>query len=272
MTRRHYVDTSRGQLHLRMAGDGDPLIMSHWAPLSSRMYESVLPHIARAGFRVLAFDLMGFGQSDRRAGPWQISEHADVLEEAILSLGASSCWLLGGHFSNNVTVELAHRPKIDPQGVILDGGPFIPAEQFKAMIAKAKIGRGRGLHEDGSHRTYVWDVAVNALKFFDPDFELSERTLPMVYEYMADYLATGMPDDMGATVPYDLRARLETLALPVLVLAAETDPLRPSFEPMVELIQRGRGHCFPGGHPLIDPDGGAAYAAVIVDFLKEFAG
>ena len=112
-------------------------------------------------------------------------------------------------FSNNVTVELAHRTSLNVRAIGLDGGPFLPPEVFEAMIKRAKVGRGPGLHDDGSHRSFVWDVAVNALNFFDPAFELNDDSVGMVYDYMADYLATGMPDDQGATAPYDLKGQLE---------------------------------------------------------------
>jgi len=47
---------------------GDPVILIHGWPLSKEMWEYQLEPLIDAGFRVITYDLRGFGQSDR---PWR---------------------------------------------------------------------------------------------------------------------------------------------------------------------------------------------------------
>ena len=63
--RRAYVDGPYGQLHLRIAGHGTPLILLHQSPLSGDQFSAVLPLLAEAGFCAVAMDTPGFGDSVR---------------------------------------------------------------------------------------------------------------------------------------------------------------------------------------------------------------
>ncbi len=49
------------------AGDGPPVLLLHGFPDSWRLWRHQLPALARAGHRVIAPDLRGFGKSDRPA-------------------------------------------------------------------------------------------------------------------------------------------------------------------------------------------------------------
>src|SRR5262245_37631285 len=48
--------------------DGEPVLLLHGFPDSSRLWRHQTPALTAAGYRVLAPDLRGFGQSDRPAG------------------------------------------------------------------------------------------------------------------------------------------------------------------------------------------------------------
>jgi len=55
--RMHYVDEGRE--------DGDPVLLLHGEPSWSYLYRYMIPPLARAGLRVIAPDLIGFGRSDK---------------------------------------------------------------------------------------------------------------------------------------------------------------------------------------------------------------
>ena len=42
-----FADTLSGQLHFRACGAGPDIVLLPWAPVSGRMYEHVVPHLAR---------------------------------------------------------------------------------------------------------------------------------------------------------------------------------------------------------------------------------
>ena len=63
--RRGYTDGPFGQIHYQdTGGDGEPLILCHQAPITSRQYDRVYPLLAAAGIRAIGIDTPGFGLSD----------------------------------------------------------------------------------------------------------------------------------------------------------------------------------------------------------------
>lgn len=269
-----YVDTSAGQLHVTSAGEGPVVALMHWTPLSARMYEHELPCLAEHGFQAVGLDLMGFGRSHKPGEIWPFERHAEIVAEALHAMSVSSYAVLGAHFSAPIAVELAVNSKSGVTALLLDGcGHLLPAEAAQAISSKVGKLQGPGLHDDGSHRTFVWDQAVNAYKVFDPAFELAERTLPLVYRFMLDYLSTGLPKDFGTFQPYDMADKLAQVRVPCCVLSADTDPLLAAQAPTVEAIKKGAAavHAvtITGAHPLHDPDRQGEYADAIAAFLKD---
>jgi pimeloyl-ACP methyl ester carboxylesterase len=52
---------------VRAQGAGEPIVLMHGLPASSYLYRKVIPHLADAGFRAVAFDLPGLGMAARPA-------------------------------------------------------------------------------------------------------------------------------------------------------------------------------------------------------------
>lgn len=269
-----YADTDAGQLHLSITGDGPNVVLMHWTPLSARMYEHELQRLADLGFKAIGVDLMGFGRSAKPGEIWPFEKHAAIVEQALTRTDIKSFAVLGAHFSAPIAVELALSNTAEVTALMLDGcGHLLPQEA--AGVIGAKVGKmsGPGLHEDGSHRTFLWDQAINAYSIFDPDFELTPGTLSQVYRFILDYLSTGMPDDFGTFSPYDMTGKLAEVTVPSCVLTAETDPLRAAQKPTVEALKAGTSAAsavtLSGGHPLHDPNRRGEYAGAIAAFLKE---
>ena len=268
-TRFAYVDTSRGQLHVTECGAGPPIVLMHWVPLSGHMYDAELPHFARLGYRALALDLMGFGRSSRREGlGWQIADHVQVVTEALNALGITNGVMLGGHFSSSIAIELALNPSRASRALVLDGSLLMPKEAFADVRGRAEGLKGPGLHEDGSHRTWLWDQAVNVYKVFDRDFQVADATVPILYQFVQDYLATGFPGEMGTDAPFDFATQLSKLTIPALIVSSETEPLRPSYDAMLAVTPNSSGHMFAGGHPLHNPARTGEYATAIQAFAS----
>lgn len=65
----HRVPAAQGRVYVRnYAGQGDPMVLMHGFPDNQRIYEEVIPQLIAAGRRVIAFDFLGFGESDRPTG------------------------------------------------------------------------------------------------------------------------------------------------------------------------------------------------------------
>ncbi|WP_245545831.1 alpha/beta fold hydrolase [Nocardia higoensis] len=114
--RRTYLDTPRGQIHVRLAGDGDDLILLlHQTAASSVMYERFAAEMLAAGcgarYRLLAPDTPGFGMSFTPDRPYDLNDWAADMFAALDSVDAGRVHLLGHHTGAAIAgVMAATRP------------------------------------------------------------------------------------------------------------------------------------------------------------------
>jgi non-heme chloroperoxidase len=91
-------DIQRGEnvyLNYQDCGDGQPVILIHGWPLSNKMWENQIQAIVDAGFRCIAYDRRGFGDSDR---PWLNYDYNSLaldLRALIEQLDLRQCVLVG---------------------------------------------------------------------------------------------------------------------------------------------------------------------------------
>jgi 2-hydroxy-6-oxonona-2,4-dienedioate hydrolase len=97
-----YLDLGDGQIYYETAGDGFPLVLSHAAFLDRRMFDDIWEPLA-AEFRVVRYDMRGFGKSSPVNGP--VSRRAD-LQQLLKHLGITRCHLVGCSHGGEITLDL----------------------------------------------------------------------------------------------------------------------------------------------------------------------
>lgn len=269
-----FADTLTGQLHFRACGAGPDIVLLPWLPASGRMYEHVLPHLARAGFRAIAFDLAGTGRSHKKCKNWTPKQFATDVLEACGSLHTVPYTVVGGRFSASVAVEMLLASPAQVTGAVLDGVPGLAPEELRKLTPPtagltAKVGG------EGDWRVFPFEVMVRTLKNWDPSFELTQETLPLVYEYTRDLMDLGYEtistteiDSKGAKGGYDILARLGEVSQRVLVMTSDADNLAPAYNRALERARNSRGHKFAGSHPVLTPARAAEWAQVLVSFAR----
>jgi len=270
-----FADTLSGQLHFRACGAGPDIVLVPWAPASGRMYDALMPHLARAGFRAIAFDLAGTGRSHKNCRSWTPQQYAADVLEACGSLHTVPYTVIGGRFGASVAVEMLLASPAQVTGAVLDGVLGLAPEELRKM-AQPTTGLSPRLADDGAHRSFAFDVAVRQLKDWDPGFELTQASLPLVYEYLRDYLELGYEaiaagveaDARGGKGGYDVLARLGEVSQRVLVMTSDSDSLAPAYNRALERARNSRGHKFEGNHPVLTPSRAQEYAQVIVSFAR----
>lgn len=76
-------------------GEGKPVVLIHGWPLSSRSWEKQVPALLKAGYRVIAYDRRGFGQSGRPSGGYDYDTMADDLHAVMTRLDLRDATLVG---------------------------------------------------------------------------------------------------------------------------------------------------------------------------------
>ena len=105
MTQR--AQTSLGEIAFDVSGDGSPVVLVHGTPSRAAVWRQVVPTLADT-HRVFVFDLLGFGDSERRLDQdVSIAAHGRVLRELVELWGLVDPAVVG-HDIGGATAVRAH--------------------------------------------------------------------------------------------------------------------------------------------------------------------
>lgn len=98
-----YADINGAQLYYEMAGSGQPVVLVHATIGDCRMWDDQFDVLA-ARYRVLRYDMRGFGRSEPVAG--QFTHHAD-LGDLMVHLSIEGAFLIGCSRGGGVICDVA---------------------------------------------------------------------------------------------------------------------------------------------------------------------
>jgi pimeloyl-ACP methyl ester carboxylesterase len=105
------IPVGAGALHVeRLGRGGRPIVLLHGFGTCAFLWRRIAPLLAERGFTVLAFDLLGYGESDRPpdAG-YGLQAQADYLDLALTALRLPPAVVVGQDIGALVALELATR-------------------------------------------------------------------------------------------------------------------------------------------------------------------
>ena len=82
-------------LYYQDLGTGQPIVLIHGWPLSHRMWEAQVNALTEAGYRCIAYDRRGFGESGRPAGGYDYDTFAGDLNDLMTQLDLRNAALAG---------------------------------------------------------------------------------------------------------------------------------------------------------------------------------
>jgi pimeloyl-ACP methyl ester carboxylesterase len=98
-----YVGAGDGRLYYEVAGEGEPLVLSHAGFLDSRMFDAQWQALARH-FRVIRYDMRGYGRSTQVSGPLC---RRDDLRRLLEHLRLTQAHLVGCSMGGEIALDLA---------------------------------------------------------------------------------------------------------------------------------------------------------------------
>jgi len=83
----HRIAVENGSLYARAyAGAGPAFVLMHGFPDNLHIYDDLIPHLVAAGRRVVAFDFLGFGASDKPGSGYSFTQQMGDLEAVVAAL------------------------------------------------------------------------------------------------------------------------------------------------------------------------------------------
>jgi pimeloyl-ACP methyl ester carboxylesterase len=125
--RLHYTDSG---------GEGAPVVLIHGNTVTFEDWQlSGVSAKAEQRYRVIAFDRPGFGYSQRpRLKLWTPGAQADLIHQALASLGVTRAIIVGHSFGALVAVALAIRHPRLVRGLVAASGYYFPTFRLDALM------------------------------------------------------------------------------------------------------------------------------------------
>lgn len=179
-------------------GDGDPLVLLHGTPFSAQVWRRIAPLLARR-WKVYYFDLLGYGESEMRAGQdvslgVQNRLLAALCREWQLTTPEILCHDFGGatalraHYLDGLRYR--RLTLVDPVAVAPSGSPFVthvreheaafaglPAYAHDALLRAYLQSAARATLRDEAFETYMrpWRGEVGQPAFYRQIAQMDQR-------------------------------------------------------------------------------------------------
>jgi len=273
----HYVTVGDGlRVHYVDEGprDAAPVLMMHGEPSWSYLYRKMIPIVARAGHRVVAPDLVGFGRSDKpvRREDYTYQRHVEWMRAVLETLDLRGVTLVcqdwGGLIGLRLVAEHPERfARVVAANTFLPTGDRPPTPAFLAWQKYSQT--TPDFHVGGIVRGgCVTDLAAGVVAAYDapfPDdrYKAGARQSPL--------LVPTSPDDPSAVPNREAWEVLARWDRPFLTAFSDSDPVTGGADRLLQQAIPGtkaQSHTtIVGGGHFLQEDKGEELAAVVVRFI-----
>jgi pimeloyl-ACP methyl ester carboxylesterase len=257
--KRAYAGIPEGQMHYRMEGEGEPILLLHMAVSSSDEYTRVM-HFLSKKYCAIALDFLGTGDSDPAPYAYQVSDHARSVVSFIDSLGIKKANLVGQFNGAMIAAVVAVNWPERVDKLVMAGTGFWEETEAIALNEPLNFTTKVEIRPDGSHLLEWWR---RARLWGDYPLEILE-------ERLLEYVKAGPRGEEAhwAGAAYDLKPILPLISCPTLVLDATHYPFHYLAKEVKRLIPNCKFTTIENGPMYLDRAMPKEFAEAILDFLS----
>lgn len=255
------------ELHYDMSGDGPVVVFLHPGLWDSRTWDPQFETFARSGFRVVRYDLRGYGRSSRpTSAPYS---HVDDLIGLLDHLDAAEAALVGCSMGGGIAIDatIAHPERVWALVPVASGlGGFEPLEEEEDWWEAATEGLDALVEAGELEAAEDLRLRIWAPLGTDDGAGATIRGIALdnIHELTMDESALIEPDPPAIH-------RLRQIDVPTLVVKAEHDP--PFMRRCNDLIAAGipgaRVVQIAGADHVANLRQPSAFDAAVLPFLDE---
>ena len=259
-----YVDIPEGQIHYRIDGRGEPLLLLHQAPMSSADYDSIIPILAD-GYCVVAMDTIGDGNSDDAPTEYKIEDYARSVISFLDGLGINRTNVVGHHTGALIAVEVAasYPERIDK--LVLSGCPA-HAPELPPPSKHQPQSRELEITKDGQFLIKTWETYKRlSVPDLSPELVFKPFLIALIARTRPD---THSPTGPGRQYLQNIQQRMKLIKSPTLVMSGSRDSFLNDLDTIKSLIPRSQTKIIEdfGFFPNVENPKG--FAEAVLDFLK----
>lgn len=245
-------DTKEIKLFYEDHGAGKPVVLIHGWPLSHRSWDAQVTPLVEAGYRVIAYDRRGFGQSGTEWNKYDYDTLASDLNALITELNLNDVSLIGFSMGGGEVVRYLTNygtGRISKAALIASIIPLVPQKQDNPdgvpqeeldKIAEALKTDRLAFLKDFHKNFYNYSLlkkGVSAAQL-DADFIIAAGASENATQKAAEAWATT-----------DFRPELKNVTVPTLIVHGDSDnivPIKTSAEQAARGIPNNEYHIIEG--------------------------
>jgi 3-oxoadipate enol-lactonase len=253
--------TTAASLHYESTGTGDPVVLLHGFAGDLHLWDEQVQALSPK-YRVIRYDLRGFGRSAASAEPYS---HAGDLKTLLDHLGLARVVLVGLSLGGGAAINFAIEHSDAVRGLVLVDstlGGFAWSPSFtidQAAIRKAAIESG----VEAARALWL------SLAIFGPALE-NTRSADRVRAQVGGYSGWHwLNPDPGRPFTPPAIQRLGAITAPTLVVLGERDT--PDFHAIASTLERGiagaKKVTIPGAGHIANIEAPATFNEILLEFL-----
>ncbi|MEV4683583.1 alpha/beta fold hydrolase [Streptomyces kurssanovii] len=248
--------------------DGVPVVLVHGHPFNRSLWAPQAEALTAAGYRVIAPDLRGYGDSEVVPGKTLLSDFADDIAALLDHLGLERVVIGGVSMGGQIAMEFqrSYAPRVRAL-VLSDTSPIAETEEGKAFrndLADRLVAEGMDGYADEVIDKMLAAYNVTAM----PD--VAARVLTMMRTTAPEGAAAAL---RGRAERPDYRDTLAAVQTPVLIVVGTDDAYTPvsDAEAMRALVPHATLTVIEKAGHLPGAEQPALFNAALLEFLKEQA-
>ncbi|HEY8742536.1 MAG TPA: alpha/beta fold hydrolase [Chloroflexota bacterium] len=263
-----FVPVCGAPLYYEVSGAGRPLILIHEGIADCRMYDEQVAAFA-ARYRVLRYDVHGFGQSGLPSGAY--SNH-DALYDLLQQLGLGRTALLGMSMGGGIALDFALVYPELVDALILAGSAVSGYEGTPDIQQQAEQQWG-AIQAALERNDLAQAVALTLRMWFDGPQRRPDQVDPAVRRRAGELAAHCLirPDSTAQPLEPPAAPRLAEIAVPTLVIVGDGD--QPDILAIADLLHQGiagaRKVVIPEVAHLPNMERPELFNRLVLDFLGE---
>jgi pimeloyl-ACP methyl ester carboxylesterase len=216
-----FVENQKARIYWDEQGQGEPILLIMGLAYPSHMWYRTRPLLA-SGYRTVALDNRGIGQSDVPQGPYPIalmaSDAAAVLDAAGIESAHVFGVSMGGMIAQEFALQFPARVRSLILGCTAAGGPTAvraEPEAIQMLMSRAKMSPEQAAE---AAVPFIYDPATPRERI-DQDLAIRRPWFPSPEGYAAQ---------LQGIFAWEAYSRLGQIVAPTLVIHGESDRLVPS--------------------------------------------
>ncbi|UCG01950.1 MAG: haloalkane dehalogenase [Candidatus Heimdallarchaeota archaeon] len=274
----NYIDVEGIRIHYLDEGENEEelILLMHGEPSWSYLYRNMIPILIKAGFRILAPDLVGFGKSDKPKNKQDHSyaNHVRWIEKWLNKLDLQNITLFCQDWGSLIGLRVAVANQDRFKRIVLSNGglptgagrmseAFLQWQKYSQTSPDFEVG---AIIQMGTAHDTPEDI-LNAYRapFPDDSFHAGPRVMPS--------LVPTSPNDPEHIPNTQAREQFKHWTKPFLTCFSDSDPITQGGDRMWQKIvpgAQGVNHTVvEGGGHFVQEDCGPELAEIIIKFIED---